>query len=313
MRIVFEEDGHRYKLNGNIADISVTELLAKHGLAPKYEFVKEDKKKESAELGKKVHKDLENILNKENYDAETEQGRHFQKWVRENLDCGVGEQMLGYEFNGWRLCGTADVMGILKDKTYIVADHKNTAQFHREYVSWQVSLLDYMARKLGKERLNGKALNWKGASKFYCFHYDPKTGDMKVYQLDKIPDSEIEELIQKEYNGEIYQRKELVVAPELQLQFKQAEQVLLKVEQDYKLAQENAQKVREELLKLFEEQHILQWKCDDMTISYVPETDTTRVDGNKLKREYPQVFANVQKLSKKKAYIRITTKESEEE
>lgn len=310
MRIRFEEEGHTYKLNGNIADITITELLKKHGLAPKYDFVDKEVLKKSAEKGKIIHQDLENVLNKENYDAETEEGRQFAKWVKDNLDCGVGEQLLGLDYNGMLICGTADVMGILKDKSYVVADHKCTNVFHREYVSWQVSLYDYMARKLGKEKVNGKVLNWKGARKFYCFHYND--GKMKVYELDKIPDSEIEELLKKEFDGEKYQRKELVVAPELQLQFKQAEQALLKVEQDYKLAQEKAQKVREELLKLFEEQHILQWKCDDMTISYVPETDTTRVDSNKLKREYPQVFANVQKLSKKKAYIRITTKENEE-
>ena len=42
------------------------------------------------------------------------------------------------------------------------------------------------------KKINGKVLKWKGASEFYCFHYDPKTGEMKVYELEKVPDEEIE-------------------------------------------------------------------------------------------------------------------------
>ena len=63
MEIGFEEKGHIYSINGEIASISVTELLTKHGLAPNYNGTSRAKLKESAEIGKAVHKDLENILN----------------------------------------------------------------------------------------------------------------------------------------------------------------------------------------------------------------------------------------------------------
>ena len=169
MIVDFEEKGHIYSVNGEIASISVTELLTKHGLSP-YSGANKAKMKESADVGKEIHKDLEDILNVAGYEPKTEQGKQFAEWVKENLDCGVGEQMLGFESNGLVIAGTADVMAIAKDKTLIIADHKNTSQFHREYVSWQVSILDYFARKLGKEKINGKLLNWKGAKRFICFH-----------------------------------------------------------------------------------------------------------------------------------------------
>ena len=315
MIVDFEEKGHIYSVNGEIASISVTELLAKHGLAPDYSGISKAKLKESADNGKAVHKDLENILNVAGYEPKTEQGKHFAEWVKENLDCGVGEQKLGYEYNGLIIAGTADVMAIAKDRTLIVADHKNTAKFNREYVSWQVSLLDYFARKLGKEKINGKLLNWKGAKRFICFHYDPKTGEMKTYELEKIPDVEIERLIECEYKNEIYQRAVLVIDPELQSKFLQAEEYLAQVELTFKQAEENAKTIREQMLSLFEKQGIKSWESPTgkVKVTYVEPSERLSVDSAKLKKDYPQVFSECQKLSKVKAQIRVKVRGEDED
>jgi hypothetical protein len=307
MLIDFEEKRHIYSVNGEIASISVTELLSKHGLAPDYSGINNKKLRESADKGKEVHKDLENVLNIAAYEPTTEQGKQFAEWVKEHLDCGVGEQMLAYEYNGLIIAGTADVMAIAKDRTLIVADHKNTAKFHREYVSWQVSILDYFARKLGREKVNGKLLNWKGAKKFYCFHYEPKTGEMNVYELEKIADEEIEKLIDCELHNEIYQRAELVIDPELQVQFLKAEEYLAQIEQTYKQAEENARVIREQMLSIFEKQGIKSWESPTgkIKVTYVAPIDSLRVDNAKLKKKYPQVFSECQKISHSKAQIRV--------
>ena len=39
MIVEFEEKDHIYSVNGDIASISVTELLKKHGLSPNYDGV----------------------------------------------------------------------------------------------------------------------------------------------------------------------------------------------------------------------------------------------------------------------------------
>lgn len=310
MQIDFEEKDHIYSVNGDIASISVTELLAKHRLAPDYSKVPTGKRKQSAEKGKEVHKDLENIFTIAGYEPKTEQGIEFKKWQEKHIDCGIAEQKLAFEYNGLIIAGTADVMAIMKDGSFAVGDHKNTSKFHREYVSWQVSLLDYFARKLGKEKVNGKLLNWKGATKFYCFHYTPK---LEVRELDKIPDSEIEKLIDDEFNGRIYQRKELVVDPELQNKFLQAEEFLAKIELDYKQAEANAKKLREEMLSLFENQGIESWTSPTgkIKVSYVRASESIRVDSEKLKREQPQIFSKYQKLTKTKSHIRVKVGEEE--
>ena len=71
MIVEFEEKDHIYSVNGDIASISVTELLKKHGLSPNYDGVNKQVLRESAEKGKDVHKDLENVLNEANYEPKT--------------------------------------------------------------------------------------------------------------------------------------------------------------------------------------------------------------------------------------------------
>lgn len=314
MVVDFEEKGHIYSVNGEIASISVTELLAKHKLSP-YGGANKSKMKESADIGKEIHKDLEDILNVASYEPKTEQGKQFAEWVKENLDCGVGEQMLGFESNGLVIAGTADVMAIAKDKTLIVADHKNTSQFHREYVSWQVSILDYFARKLGKEKINGKLLNWKGAKRFICFHYDPKTGKMTAHELNKVADEEIERLLDCELHNEIYQRPMLVVDPELQQKYLQAEENFIAFEKQLEAIQKVRDDLRAEMLRLLEEQGIKSWESPNgkLLVTYIPQSEQLRVDSTKLKTKFPQVFTECQKLLKVKSQIRVTVRGEDDE
>lgn len=315
MIVSFEEKGHIYSVNGEIASISVTELLTKHGLSPDYSGINKAKLKESADKGKEVHKDLENILNTAAYEPKTEQGKQFAKWVKDNLDCGVGEQVLGYEYNGLIIAGTADIMAIGKDKTLIVADHKNTAKFHREYVSWQVSILDYFARKLGTEKINGKLLNWKGAKKFYCFHYDPKSGEMAVHELEKVSDIQIEKLIECELKGETYQRPVLVIDPELEKNYLMVEEKIVALEEQIKEFQKARDGYREQLIELFEKQGIKSWETPDkrLLVTYVEQSERITVDSSKLKKKYPQIFTECQKLTRVKPQLRVKVRGDDED
>ena len=311
MIVEFVEQGHLYAVNGEIARLSVTELLAKHGLAPDYEKVDKTALKKKAETGKEIHKDLENVLNTEDYEPKTRQGEQFKEWCDRNLEKGVGEQLLGLESYGMFIGGTADFMGIMKDGTPVIADHKTTSQLHKEYVTWQVSLLDYFARRLNGEKLNGKALNWKGAKKFLCFHYTP---ELKVVKLDKIPDSEIIKLLDCELHGEIYQRPKLVIDKDLRNKLVQCEEQLYNAELVVKEIKKEVDKARAELLKAFKKQGIDRWESPNGKIlaTYMPAKEALHVDEKRLMTKYPWIFAECQKLTRKEAYVRITVRKDKE-
>lgn len=313
MQIEFNEKKHQYKIDGDIAHISVTELLHKHGLAPNYDGVNKKTLKDKADKGKAIHKDLENIFKVPNYEPTTKEGNSFLEWVKRNVDCGTSEQMLGLDYKEMKFAGTCDVMGFLKTGETFIADHKTTANFDREYVSWQVSILDYFARNLGQNSVNGKQFNWGGALKFYCFHY--VNGELSVKLLKKVSDKEIEKLLECEYNHEIYQRPNLVIDPELEQRFLTAEEYLISVEQTFKKAQENAKKLRAEMLSLFEKQNIQSWESKDrrLKVTYIPQIDKMDIDRAKLKESFPQAYAKCQKIIKQKPQIRVKVRDEEDE
>lgn len=308
MEIRIDEKTHTYFVDGDIASISVTELLKKHGLAPDYSGVSKKDLSEKAEEGRRVHKDLELILNERNHTPTTPQGEQFRAWVKENIDCAVGEQKLAYEYNGMTICGTADVMGLRKDGVWFIADHKNMSKINKEYVSWQVSLLDYMARKIEGRTINGSPFMWHGAVKFYCFQYTP---EFKLVELEKVDDTEIERLIEAEYNHEIYKRPALVVDDELSVKFKEAERALIRIQEEEAAAKERAEELRALILSEMEKQGIKSWKTDEISVTYVAQQERISTDTAELKRHYPQIFARCQKISKVKAYLRITRKDDE--
>lgn len=308
MIITFDKQTHTYAVNGDIAHISVTELLAKHGLSPNYDGVDKATLTDAAEYGKTIHKDIENFVNNPAYEPITPAGEEFAEWARANLDCAVAEQMLAYEYSkDLIIAGTCDLLGYLKDGAPIMGDHKTTSALHKESVSWQVSLLDYMARKLGDESVNGKQINWKGAAKFYCWHYDKQAQKMSLIELERIPDGEIEKLLEAEFKGERYMRPLLVIDAETALRAEKVETQLLMLKRQEEAAMAEARALREVLCAAFEAQGINSWTSPNglIKISYVPATTSLQVDGTKLRREQPALFEKYAKCVQKKAYVRV--------
>lgn len=312
MKIDFDEKNHCYAVDGDIASISVTELLKKHGLSPYSNGFQSGLMSQKAEVGKEVHKDLENVINTAKYAPQTEQGKNFKKWVDENLDCGVAEQRIAYDYNGLLIAGTADLVGFLKNGKLLIADHKNTESFNREYVSWQVSILDYFFRALKDELVNGNIWNWKGAETFYCFHYKPDNGELTVKELTKVPDNEIERLLQCEFDGEIYKRTALAVDDDLKNQIEIAEAKFATLSEQYKTAEAEIKDLRQKLCEEFERQGLISFETPNgYRFTYVPKSESITTDTPKLKELFPNAFSQCQKITHRKAYVRVTTPNGE--
>lgn len=315
MQIELLEKTHTYLVNGDIASISVTELLAKHKLAPDYSDVKKEILKDKASKGKTVHKDIENILNSKAYTPTTPQGEQFLEWASKNLDCAVGEQPLALDFNGMIICGTCDIMGFTKDGNAFICDTKTTSKIYKDTVAWQVSLLDYMARNCGDDIINGKEFHWKGASKFLCHHYDLKENAFREIELEKVPDEEIEKLLNCEYNNEIYEQKVLVIDEDLKAQIEKAEVELKEIETAYKEAEKKAKELREQLCEAFRTQNVKSWESADKSIliTYVCQTQRMSVDSTKLKKEFPRAYELCQKISTVKDSVQVKLRNDESE
>lgn len=313
--IDFDEQTHSYAVNGELASISVTGLLTKHGVAPDYIGVNKAFLEVKAEQGRVVHADLENVLKfgqLDEYQPATPQGKEFYIWAKENIKVGNPEIKLAIEYKGITIAGTADVIGVLNNGDIFVGDHKNTSKFHRDYVSWQVSLYDYFARKMNGAKVNGVDFYWEQAKQFKCFHYNPNTGNMDVHDLEKIPDAEIERLLDCEVAGVIYKKPELVIAPEFEAKIVSVEHKIAEFERERERFEKVAKEYREELCRMFEQQFGENWhgswtsKDGTVKIAHVPTREQQRIDSEKLKALYPEVFVECKKTTKVKSFVRVT-------
>ena len=297
MKIDFIDKLHAYVVDGEVADITVTELLRKHGISPDYSFVKTEILTAAADEGTARHAELENIA--KGGEPTSIYGVLLQEWFENTgVRMAIPEHRCAL-VDKFVLAGTADIVGAT-DEFNFVGDYKFTSIFHRTAVAWQVNLYDYMMWKSEPQYIR--------ADKFFGFHF--KDGKMKVYELPKIPDEEIEKLLKAEENGELYNPVKLTTTGELQKQWENAEQTLIAVETQYKAAQEQAKALREEMCKLMKEQGVKSFETDNLKLTFVDESERTTVDSKKLQAEFPEIYDQVKKTSKISATVRVTVKKN---
>lgn len=244
---------------------------------------------------------------------ETREGLAFAKWAQDKMLEAVPEQALALDYKGMTVACTVDLRGIFKmngKKCAVIDDHKATSRFYREYVSWQTSVYDYIARSLNGRIVNGEKIKWTGADALICTLFD-KDGGLTVKNCDKVPDSEIERLFECELKGEKYTRRELVLPDEMGLELNAAEATLVFYEKAYKAAKERSDKARAALTAEMERQGVFTYESDRLKVSYRAASESVIVDSTRLKKEQPQVFAAYSKISKRKATVVISVKGEE--
>ena len=289
MRVELVEN-HTYLVNGDIASLSVTQLMKKHGLSPSYANVDIIKLNESAKYGTEVHRDIEIFVKNQDWIPETNEGYDFKVWYEQNVQEALAELPIGYDYKGMLIGGTCDILGNLKSGKRFIADHKTTTAIHRESVRWQLSLLDYFYRKFSKGLLNGMEFEWQGAEVFYCFHY--KDGKLQnVIELQPIADTEIEKLLEAEYNNEKYEKTTLIITEELKMQIDRVECLLYEMQKEQEEIKKKATELRETLKAEMKRQGVVKFETDRVKISYKGEHKRASVNSRKLKEEYPFIYA----------------------
>lgn len=312
--ITFNEQDHIYMLDGEIANYSTTQLLAKHHLANDYTNVDVNVLKNKATYGTNVHKDIESIINDNNYKPTTKEGELFKEWAKGNLTGAIAEQLLGIEYKGLTICGSCDLLGFMVGDTRVIIDHKTYAQMTNEtkyHISWQESIYDFMARHC--DIINGKMLNWQGAEKYLVLWYkkdkETKEISLEVVEINPISDDEIIKLFECELNGETYKPNELVIPNELSENLIQTEIKMAEYEIMIKEYKELQKKYREALKEAMIKQDIISWESPNglVKVTLSPETTRDGVDTKKLKKERPDIYKKYAKPSKVSASVRVST------
>lgn len=300
-KCVFREDTHQYFLvdvkTGEVIKelISVTTLLKKHGLSPDYSAVPSETLKKKAEYGKLVHKELEQYI-KDGEIGFTQELQDFISWSNENHFKAVDSEFIVYNDI---VAGTVDLLGAqqiaVDDEIEILGDFKTTATLHKDTVSWQLSLYAYLY-----DKQYGKMVK-----ELKAFHFNE---GLKVVDIDFIPTSEIEKLLEAEANGEIYQARQLEITTDLKAQIIAAEEAIKHFDLQKKEAEANAEKLKQMLLEKMREENIKSFEDERIKITYVAPTTRETIDSARLKKELPEIAEQYKKISNVKDSVRITLK-----
>lgn len=298
MKVVFNESNHTYTLGDKLL-ISVTRLLKKHGLSADYSGVDAEVLEKAANKGITVHKEIEEYIKTGETGFTSELldyidiAQELQFVANESeilLPCGdIPEDKI----DEYICAGTADIIGTSKDGLTLV-DIKTTAKVDKRAYAWQLSLY---------ERLSGLKFD-----KMYIFHLGKNS---KAIPIERVPEAEIDRLLECERNGEIYHEPGLVTTGDLIARAQAAEVELLRAEEAKKAAEATAKEYRQKLYELMEQQNISSWETADksMLITKVAPTTKTTVDSAKLKADLPEIAEKYSKTSAVKGYVKITIRE----
>lgn len=295
--IKFDEVKHEYTLNGKKL-ISVTQLMQKHGLAPKYDGVSTEVLAAKAERGTLIHKEIEDFNKLSEVGFTTELANYMEYIGANKVRVLASELMLHNDI----VAGTCDLL--LDDKGQIViADIKTTSTLHKEAVSWQLSIYLYLYLQ-SHVKENGL---------MYCevegqaFHFD-KDGNLKVIDIPLKPYEEVEKLLDCERKGELYKYDVQATLGDL-TELAQVEQLIASLETQKKAAETKAQEMRQALLDAMEANGVQSYETDKLKVTYVAPSTRTTIDSAKLKKEHPALAEAYSKTSTTKASLRITIKE----
>lgn len=299
MRVVLNEAEHTYTL-GEKTLISVTQLLKKHGLTTDYSGVDAEVLEKAANKGLAVHKEIENYIKNGEVGFTSELvdyidiANELQFTPTESeviLPCG---DIPNEDIDKYIFAGTADIIGVSKDGSTLI-DVKTTAKVDIKGGAWQLSLY---------EKLKGVKFD-----KLYILHLGKKS---KPIPVERIPEEEVDRLIECERKGEIYKEPGLLVTAELLACAQHAEVELKQIEEEKKAAEETAKQYRQQLYEAMRKQNISSWETADksMLITCVAPTTKTGIDSTKLKKEMPEIAEKYSKTSTVSGYVKITLREA---
>lgn len=294
----FNEEKHEYLLDGKKL-ISTTQLMQKHGLAPKYDNVDAEVLKRKAEYGTLVHKEIEEYI-KENKIGFSEEVGIFKVYVENN-----NVNVLESEFmtNNDVVAGTIDLI-YKKDNNFYIGDIKTTYTLHKEAVSWQLSIYTYLYWN-SNDNNNELVQNNYQTTKGQAYHFNKNS--LEVVDIPLKPYDEVEKLINCERQGILYKQELQGVDYDL-MQLQSLEEIIKKCDEEKKQAEQKAKELKDAIIKAMEERQIKSFENDGIKLTYVAPSTRTTLDSKLVKEKYPEIYDECTKTSQTTASLRITLK-----
>lgn len=319
VEILFEEAAHEYFVNNRKAKTSVTSLIERQVSKSNFAGVDPIVLANAATRGTNVHKELELFI-RDGKEMFSEEGKNFKKHVDSNnwfFENSLTEFKLAIEWvsrnnpnNSFILAGTVDLIATL-NTVPIMVDHKTTSVIHKQDVSWQLSLLDYMARKMDGCEINGVQFSYINPIHFYVFHFN-KQAQFNMVEVNKISDIEIERLLDAEADGvEYFPLPVDILTPRQQEELLSLEQQIVQLEQAKKELEAKKEHLKRALIEGFTlHPDVTSIRTNSFTISFIPGKEDEVFDSKAFEAENPDMVKKYQRVKITSPQVRITLSKS---
>ncbi len=176
--------------------------------------------------------------------------------------------------------------------TVDLGDIKTSYELKKESISWQLSISAYLFEQ---QNPNIKVRNLYG---IWLRH------DKKVFQLiERKPDDKVKQLLDAERFGLPFEEQSYDIQS-----IEQLERQIVFQENALKILKQEKESLLDRIEKQMAANGDTKWENDIMIITRIAETNVQTIDTKKLKEQYPDIAEQMNKTTKKKAFVKIKLK-----
>lgn len=287
--VVFDREQHTYWSELGLPLMGVTGLMKKHGLAPDYGNIDPETLAKAAERGTAIHSFLEAY---DNGVSVIDEWNVLKAYKKLKLKVICSEYMVT---DGELVASFVDK--VLAD--YSLADVKTTSEVHTKALEWQLSIYAYLF-----ERQNPSIK----VPALWCIHVRPGK-EAKLIPINRIPDSEVEKLLDAERNGVTYIDERETPSATFALTEDKVKALVTGLEKIETLktaikAYETAIKFyQEDMLQYMVDNNLEELKCESGVFRRKAAYTRESVDTARLKAEHPRIYGQYMKTVEVKGSI----------
>lgn len=304
--VFFDEAAHTYTLEG--VRLSGVTAIVKWMFPDTYKDIPQSVLEKAAEHGSLIHKKCEQYDNC-GFGDDLQEVREYVRLKAEN-----GLTTLENEYlvdDGKDIASSIDVV-FDKDESgmYSLADIKTTSKIHKDNVTLQLSIYAYLFEKCNKGKKVGRL--------FVIWLPKEQYGKAELMELKRIGSTDCKKIVKayvakedatpyrEKYFGGVEASTEIEPIEEaMPANLKDAEDEIIKIETQLKQMEERKKELKEGLYELMVQHNVKKWQSKRLQIIRKLESTRESIDTAKVKKQYPEVYAECLKTSKVKGSITI--------
>ena len=304
--VIFDEAAHTYTLEG--VRLSGVTAIVKWMFPDTYKDIPQSVLEKAAEHGSLIHKKCEQYDNCGFGDDLQEVMEYVRLKAENGLTTLENEYLVD---DGKDIASSIDVV-FDKDESgmYSLADIKTTSKIHKDNVTLQLSIYAYLFEKCNKGKKVGRL--------FVIWLPKEQYGKAELMELKRIGSADCKKIVKayvakedatpyrEKYFGGVEASTEIEPIEEaMPANLKDAEDEIIKIETQLKQMEERKKELKEGLYDLMVQHNVKKWQSKRLQIIRKLESTRESIDTAKVKKQYPEVYAECLKTSKVKGSITI--------